>query len=530
MWTQFILQNAHFALNIFAALVFFAVCWLYYDAWSLRKKDYLTGVRAIGFLLLSLSYLAHAATVETTFLSTALLSDNILEILIPILRTVSYGLIITTLALEPLMPKPKITDPYAPPTSNGTAGAWWPYLGMGYPVYAIATACLYWRRATTGLERHLKPPAISFLIVGIGELFGLAEFGRHTTNIDVYNLVAPFGLLWMISHICLLAAMVVLVRWVFGYLLKRFETQLFFIFTTTIVIIFLFITIAFTSILTQNLSAASMSRLSTDAKVLSYAIDSKKAASLSDAQVIARDPQVVSSVMKSDRKILTEITGRVILGKKQSFLVIVNKNAQVLVRGENPDRYGDSLSSDSLVARALANESLTSLEVHEGVIAPEISVRAATPIVDGTTVVGAVLVGTQLDNAFLDGINKSTGLEASLYGGAQLSATTFKTADGVTRPVGITLPGWKVRQTVVDRGQMYTGSINLMNRPYFAAFMPLSDHTKTVLGMVSVAEPQLSILTTVGHSIEMTFLVAIILLVISVFPSYYISKYLAKQI
>lgn len=531
MWYQYILQNAHFATNIFAALVFFAVSWLYFDAWSLRKKEVLLGLRTIGFILFSLSYLVHAAFVESSILTTVGVSEMWISILVPVFRIIGYIFIIGTLIADPLQPVPKIVDPYASNTpAKPVNGFGLIIAGISYPVMALITGLLYLHRATTGLERHLKPPAYSFLILAVAELFDLAQFGRLTKNIDLYNLVAPFGLFWVTSHLLLIAAIVIMVRWVFGYLLKRFETQLFIIFTTTIVAIFLIITISFTALLTQNLMQASLNRLATDAKVLSYAIESKKAESLSDAEVVAQDPRIIQAIVNSEQKTVSETASRVLTGKKQSYLIVVNSSGTVVARGEDTERYGDSMSSDSLVILALTGTAKTSITVREGVIAPEIAVRAVAPIKNNNNVVGAVIVGSLLDNTFLDGILASTGLEASLYGGMQLSATTFRATDGVTRPLGITLPGWKVKQQVIDQKKLYTGAINLLNRPYYASFMPLIDHNDRALGMVSVAEPQIAILATAGRSIELTFLIAIVLLALSVFPSYFISQYITKQI
>ena len=92
--SQFIGQNVHFAINLLAALVFFAVFWLYFDAWiGQADKPRKAIFNWLGFLLTAVSFIPAATFVEqldaagTSYgSSTAALST--------ILRLVGYGLII----------------------------------------------------------------------------------------------------------------------------------------------------------------------------------------------------------------------------------------------------------------------------------------------------------------------------------------------------------------------------------------------------------------------------------------------------
>jgi len=531
MWYQFILENAHFAVNALGALILFAVFWLYADAWSARRSDTRTGLRAIGFLLLSASFLAHGVEVESTVMSQLALSGWIATIGVPLLRAVGYSLILWSIATEPLMPTPKTEGLPGQGLSAMIAGsipAWWAILW--YPIAAAAVGLLYLRRAGTGLERHLRAPGIAFLLFALSDFVGLSILFRGSTNVDVFNLVAPFGPLWILSHLILIAGLVVMERWVFGYLLKRFETQLFIIFTTTVVVIYLVITVVFTGLLVGNVASITLSQLETDAKVLSYAIDGKKQEALADSKIIASDPQVIDALTKGERRAVADLLARQLTSKNQSYAIVVNATAQVVARGEDAQKYGDSLSGDAAVTKALSKEDVSGIIVSEGVLSPELSVRAATPIVSNGTVLGAVLVGTQLDTAFVDGLKHSTGLEASLYGGTQLSSTTLVTGDGVTRPSGITMTNQQVKTKVIDESASYVGDVTMMNKPYYAAFLPVSDVSGTTVGMLSVARSQIAVLALAGKSIQTTFAVAAALIALSIIPAYAIARFLARQL
>ncbi len=527
MWTQFILQNAHFALNILTSLIFFAVAWLYLDAWTVKKPGYLA-FRVVGYTLLSLSFVFHAAYVESPLLSSGLLGESLHEGLLFLFKALGFIFIIISLIRDPIQKRPEeVQSQKHGIVAFGLVSS---VTTLIYPILAFLAAFLYIRKATVGLERHLRPVATSFFLLFISELLSLGYLLQNTSNIDLYRLVAPFGFLWLIQHLFLLLSILTIRKWVFAYLFKRFETQLFIIFTSFILFIYLFTTVAFTSLLVKNLIDEALRQLRTDAKVLDFAIQSKKAEVLSDAQVVAGDTNVIEAIKKGERPRLSQLVEKAILTKKQSILDVVNQNGQVMARGEEKDRYGDSLSDDLLVKRALKGESVSSAIVKESVVTSEVSIRASVPIKSENTIVGAVLLGTVLDNAFLDGVKKTTGLESSLYAANKLSATTLIATDGITRPLGTSMEKKDVLEKVIKGQKEYVGSIDLLSRPYFASYIPLKDIDNNSLGMIFVGRDQASILSTAGRSLELTFLISIVMLVASIIPSYFVSKYLTSQL
>src|SRR5690349_6107330 len=109
MWNQFLLENLHFTIYLFAALVFFAVSWLYYDAWR-ESPRLIEGVRVIGFLVLSISFLIAAAFLESSVLKTSLLPENQNLYIQLIPRVLGYFLILMSVLFEKLQEKPKIAE------------------------------------------------------------------------------------------------------------------------------------------------------------------------------------------------------------------------------------------------------------------------------------------------------------------------------------------------------------------------------------------------------------------------------------
>ncbi|QQR53290.1 hypothetical protein IPG36_06670 [bacterium] len=106
------------------------------------------------------------------------------------------------------------------------------------------------------------------------------------------------------------------------------------------------------------------------------------------------------------------------------------------LRAEDPERYGDSVSSDPLVRRALTGQTASSVVVSSGVTAPIVALTAVSPITgtDGL-VVGSVTLGVDVTSGFVDGIEASTGLSSTVYGGQVRAATTLTDAAG-SRQIG----------------------------------------------------------------------------------------------
>jgi Single cache domain 3 len=529
MWYQFVLENVHFTINIFSALVFFGIFWLYFDAWRVRKSGYLT-FRIIGLLGLTLSFLVSAAQLEATILPRSIMGAGLGTALFEITRLAGYVFLFVSVLLDPLEPMPKELPRLKAKAIIGVGTLALP-LSMLHPILASAIAFLYLRRATIGLENHIKPVSLAFFLLAVSELLSMATLFQTSAIISVYQLVAPFGVIWYIEHIILLFSIAFIGKWVFGYLLKQFETQLFMIFTTTILIIFLVTTVSFTGLLVKNVQDESLRQLETDVKVLSFSLESKKNELTSDAQLLAQNPVIVTSTKDQAKQPLTAQVEDFLLTKKQSTVVVVGEGGQVLARGEDRDRVGDSLSNDPLVKRALLGEVASSVVTSDGVTAPAISLRASVPVKDDTgVVIGAVLVGSAVDSAYVDGLKKTTGLDSSIYGDNAVSATTFMAPDGKTRLTGMKEEHSVIKTTVLGNGEPYTGSVTILSNSYFASFLPLKDVDNVPVGMLFVGRPQVHVLAAAGKSIELTFLVTAALLVLSVFPSYAVSKFLSNQL
>ena len=537
---QFFGQNIHFILSLLMALAAFAVFWLIFDAWQTRRevKELL---KWSGFLLLSLGFLLYAAVINQSSFG-KLAWNSHLTFISELLRIVGYISIATGLIIDPLQAKPKTKgieeimsdEPIKPDQPKGLAGGF----GVGalawqllLPLGSLGVAGLYWRRATTGLERHLRPVTIAFLWLSGFEIFSLsANTWQNTTNPTLYPFVSAFGYFWIIAQICLLIAAIVLVKWVWVYLVKRLQGQLFIIFTAATAIIFSVATVSFSYLLMNSVQQSSLTNLTTASQVLNQALISKGAQTLADADILSENPAIASAVVAGDHNGLSSLTSNYLVNKGLSSFVITSSDGEVLLQGQNPDKWGQSISSDPLFQRAALGYSAQSKVTQSSILAPSVVIEAATPIrTTNGDIVGVAITDQAIDNTFLDSIKHATNLDSAIYAGDVVSATTFVAPDGSSRSIGVSQPSKAVQQLVLVRGQTFDGSLSILNRSYLVVYAPLKDVNNNTVGMLLTAQPQQTLLKTIAHSIELTFLAAIVLLLIMIIPAYLLASRMARQ-
>jgi hypothetical protein len=553
---QFIGLNLSFAANLFAALVCFGVFWLIFDAWTVRHKR-VELIKWAGFLLLSVGFLINAATSQAIAEGLA----GFVDVLADVLRGMGYIAIIAGQLLDPLQPKPVYDDKpadgeppkidpatvHVPKTTPGSRpqtvvikptvqrshsfmliGG---FIALVLPVLAGLISFLYLRRATTGLERHLKPVAIAFGALTLFEALSAAAFLRDTANPTLYQLVAIFGPVWWTTVAALIIGTVVLGMWVWQYLTKRLQSQLFMILVAQTISLFLISTIGFTFMLFQNIRTQSLADLTTASRVLDYAVASRQAETTAQAEAAASNAGVVAAVAARNHNALVTALKGYLSDHNLTSLVVTDGNGQVLLRGEDPTRWGDSRSSDALVRRALVGQASSSVIVADGVTSPTVTLVAAYPVRDTAgLIIGTVTAGRAITGAFVDGIRASTGLESAVYGGNVRAATTLLAANQTDRAVGIKETSTAVTNQVLKQGKTYSGSVSLQNRPYLASFAPLRDGNKVTVGMLLVARPEDTLFTSANQSIQLTFMFVIGLVLLAIYPIFLVARYLSNQL
>jgi hypothetical protein len=519
MLNIYVWENVRFVINVFAALATFGAGWLYFDSWQ-SQKSVNTLLKFSGFLVLSLSFLAQSAITESPMLVSRLLSNQeLLTFIYLCFRYLGYLLLVIGIGLDRTPDKPK--------TENSLVFSSLVSLPrLSLFLFPLVLAGLYLNRAIRGLEKHLIPVAVSFGLLTLSEMASALSVWRSTDNISIYQLLAPFGPIWICQHLFLLFFSIILLKWVFGYLLKRLFTQIFFILVCITLSVFVITVITFTYLLIGQIKSATLTQTQISAKVLNLTLDSKLQQLQADAQVLAQDKSIVAAAASPaaySNPNLVNLAKSFLLAKSYRTLTITDAKGSILARGHDTEITPDSISTNPMFTKAASGTAVSALAIDSTSASSTLTLSAAVPVLKENRVVGTILLTTPLDSFFVFNLEKTTGLTASLYTKNQLTASTLPT-------ITLSLNNPVILETVLNKGQLYSGSNTIGSTPYLSTFLPLKSLDNIPLGMLAVGQPEATALSSAGSAVESTFILTALLILASLLPSYFISGYLSRQL
>jgi len=246
-----LLSNLRLVVYLFGALVFAAMSWLYFDALFVRTHKSVW-LRAVGALLISLSYLAGAVMVEGLQIQWV----GWLGIGVMWMRVVGYLVLALGVWGEPLSKRPGVA------AAVGSIPTW------VLPLLPATVGLGYWRRASVGLERHLYGMAKGMYVLSLAEVVDLRRLFVGASDIRLYEWVREFGVIWQVQLCILLVGFVLISKWVFSYLLRRFETQITLFMGMLVMSVFAVATCVFTYVMANRLQSGAEREVNAGVKIM----------------------------------------------------------------------------------------------------------------------------------------------------------------------------------------------------------------------------------------------------------------------
>jgi len=516
MLIRFLFSNINFTASVFSAFVFFITGWLYNDAAKVQPKNKNLITKSRGFFLLAFSFAAQASSLDVKFF---LLAVQWLEV---------AGLVIVLISLlkesKFRFTGKKILIFF----SIIFASSFFSLIPITAALYLVISL-IYLRKVAESYEKQFKSVFLAFLLLSIAEILSIGFLWRATTNVFFSNFFSDFGALWIITRLIEIIGLFILAKWALGYFRFRLASQLFISTISTTLLIFLVTTNLFTFLLLRNVEQDALAHLETDAKILQFALERLQKEAFSDAQSIAQDTAFQNAFLNRDKKEIYRITSNYLIAQGTSFLAVTDQNGNVLMRAEDKEKIGDNLESDPIVKSALLGKKLSTVVTSSGVFLPAVEVKAAMPIVTYGVVRGAVATGFLVDNAFVDGVKSTTGLDVAVFADRRRAATTFLSPDGKSRAVGTIESNASVISKVLGKGEIFSGSSQVLNQSYYTVYTPLKTYGDKTIGMLFVGKLQTELINAANRSVQLTFLGSVILMIASIIPAYYISKYIGGQ-
>lgn len=518
-----ILDNLDFLVNVILFLSLFATSWLHLDSWKLNKKKIFYLVRSIGFLFLAISFLASATR-----------TNNELLIYISYISKI-YGSIAVfwSLANMKVLKNPtKITAPVFLIPALPNLFEINKYLVFFIPIAYLPLIVSLFVRVKRGLEKQLSGLLISLVFLTSAEALKIFYFWSDSKNVFINNILSNQGQLSLLILATEAIAAFILIKWIWGYIRFRSGIQIFFTNLGLILIIFIFTTLAFTYLLLNNIEDNILDGLKTNAKVGLYSIERLQFEAISNAKSIAVNSNLISALESNDRSGLFSITNKFMTDQNLDFLVVTDSRGRMITSAEDKEVRNVSFSEDPTFKSALSGKPLSTFYKKDGALAPTIEVRSSAPIFDinNNEIIGTVITGFILDSPLLDGIKELTDMEITIYGDNIRSASTINLDQEKTRYIGVADNNSSISDSVIGKGSIWMGTMTIVNRPYYLVYLPLKNYEGKTIGMISVAKPQ-SVLTKLSESsIQTTFLISVILLVLSIAPSYFVSRNIEENI
>lgn len=401
-------------------------------------------------------------------------------------------------------------------------------------IFFALTTFLLWIHYSRGIQREWKYFYQGFLVLSVSSAFAIAYFWRDSQNVFLSKILSPYQAVWIIENAALFVGAALLAIWAWGFIRFRIFPQIFSGFVAISFLIFVSMTIIYTGFLLNRTQEGAIGDLETNVRTFDFALQKVKDSAILAARIAAANSQVKEAVRLNNKEALFKNLNALMFENETDFMLAVNEGGEVLMRAEDQERFGDSLAQDPVIWRALDGKAVVTIAVEEGVTLSKVTIRASSPVVDAEEsgeprVIGAVVTGFLLDNAFVDGIKRITGLDVAVFAQNIRSASTFTIPESEFRLIGSREANREILDTVFKKKQSYTGIVSLLNQPYLAAYIPIEDVEGTTVGMFFTGRSQSALLALASDTIKRTFAISVVLMIVSVIPLRLLAGFITRN-
>jgi hypothetical protein len=501
MWTSFWFNNFHFALEFFGAAILFVLAWLAFDAY-LIKKEFKTLARSLGFLFFAFWQIIHSLNI----------TQDIALFVAFIFYILGLFFILFNLYSEKPLTRPNFAVVLIIPAALSLL---WQF-HIFATILLLAITIFSIKRYRQEFQKTLKLFWLALSFLTLASVFSI--FNAKSGNQDF---------LWIAEHTLKLLGFLFLTIWGWQYLKARLKEELLLIFVGMALFIAIIVTFTFSAILLKNMEDEAKTNLTSNVKVLNYSFSRMKNEALSDAQIFAGNKNIISALEKNDFVKLEESAQELMAEKQMTFLTIANQSGEVILRAHSLTSKGDSIKEEKAGKAALQGIPYATIEPTQ---TEKFSIRGAAPIFDSkNNLLGVVITGFIIDNTFADQLKKATDLDATIYQGDTVQATTIFDSEGKTRNVGAKQTDPKVIQQVINEGKSITIGTTIFSRPYLVAYLPLKNTEGEIVGMFQASRYQGQIAQTAADTNRLTLLITIIIAIMALVPAYLIVKKVSEE-
>lgn len=528
----FLLNNLHFALEMFGMLVFFMVAWLALDSWLIRR-NFVAASRGLGFSLLGIGNAFHALAVEDDYSLYVGASIYTLGLIFAILNLImetpvprpsfdTFGGAKAPLSMASTEISRKsnpdqsrrvdITDQKKAyggiliPAFSAVLFGWVILQTIGHLVIFL----LSFRQYKKELKKALIAFWAGFLVLAASSAASILG------SSDVYSL------LWILEHLLRMAGFILIALWVWQYIQARLREALIILLTGFSLIMAVVISLVFFTVTAGKIEDAVRSNLVLSARVLNYTISRLEERASAEAAVIASNNNFSSALSKNDFEAMSRISGKTLDERNIGFVTVINGLGDVLVRAGSVVGSKENIAGYVAFEKALKGELVTDTGRGGG---EAFSVRAYSPVRDPKNgkIIGAVSAGFYIDNALTDSMRLVTGQDLSVLENGERIATTILSSDGRRRITGAKESNPRLAG-VLEKGGELTEKTVINSRQALASFAPIKNADGKIVGAVSSSVFQKEVLDTAQSTNRLTFFITLLMMLVFTAPIYLIAR------
>lgn len=380
-----------------------------------------------------------------------------------------------------------------------------------------------------GVTHELKMLAFAFLLLTLAWLVAALDTlpAIHASFLTL--IFEQFGIAWYVEHGLLVIGIGLLLRWTWHYISLRLLPQFYLSVIAIGLTSFVISTVIFTSVLFRTAEAQALRSIEADVKTFTLVLQELTDRTAFVAAAIAAREELVTSAQENNSQVSSEKLGDPIANYRVAAAYVLNAGGELLATSGTESVIGQSFAHDPVAQRVLKGDITGSPLLESGVEAPTIMIRSGSPLVRDGQVVGAVVVDTPLDTAFVDRVGDITDLDITVYAERNRVATTLRDSDEQPLVPAI-IEDQKLADVTLNQGKVFTGSSTLASLPYFVAALPLTNVDEERIGVLAAGLPAQQLLDALTHGTRTSFLVAFGLLAGALGPFFFLAKFLAKSV
>lgn len=268
----------------------------------------------------------------------------------------------------------------------------------------------------------------------------------------------------------------------FESIMKNFKisTKIMLFVSCVIVIFMITVSVSMILIINSALGKNIVDEVKSKSVVLAQNVENMKSRALTASEWFTVSPRLINSLKRGDRVSALQLCTVAMKSLGFDYMMITDNAGKVFIRVHDPERFGDSVRNQPDVQKALKGEKSTGVETGE---IEKMAIIAATPLIEGNSIIGSVSLGFVLsNNGFPDEQKRLLDCDVTVFLKDERVATSL--VQNGKRLTGTRMEHPVIIDTVLKRGGNYYGDATILGRLYHTAYIPLKDVNNNIAGML----------------------------------------------